>query len=429
MTVWVAPHCIRAPVAHELERCLPHGSSIIGQARHLVGENRFVVLVDADRLTRPRRALEPLANAERAIGIDPPRQVDPELVLLPDFARVELVSAGVGAELGSLQFGIPAHDRLAETQPLTCMGLKRRQIMALRADAHRQHEVGKPRRLRPRRRQCDMAADTLGVAQRFQPAEPVRVRPHWVVDAGEVRVELAPALAQEMRQQDRHLVVAERVLTRPRQFIPVLDRRRSQRRRRFHLVPACTSRASHGADRPGEHVEQEQAAGGLPAAQVACAGRTPVMRCERAERPADGARNLAQFVGIHPAQLCCPLWRVLRICVTQGHLDRFERRRQIGPGLGQVGLPIRPAVNEGAVPRARLEQEVGQAQQQNRFGARPRGQPVVGLGAGIRQPRIDADDLRPALLALDDALCVRVEIVPRLEVARDQEDDLGIGEV
>ena len=262
-----------------------------------------------------------------------------------------------------------------------------------------------------------MAAHPLGIAQRLQPAEPIGVRPHRVVDAGEVRVELAPALAQEVRQQHRHLVMAERVLARPRQLVPVLHRRRPQRRRRLHLVPARSSGAPHRADRSGEHVEQEQAPCGLPAAQVARASGAPVVRGEAAQRPTDRMRDLTQIVRIYPAQLCGPLRRVLRVGVTQRHLDRLECRRQIGPGLGQVGLPVRPAVHECSVPRACLEQQAGQAQQQDRFGAGPCRQPVIGLGPCVRQPRIDADHRRSPLLGLDDALGVRVEVVPGLKVA------------
>ena len=72
---------------------------ILGEAGHAVGEHPAVVLVDAHRRAGPLVALEELADAERTVGVDPPRQVDPELVLLPDLALVELVGAAVGADL------------------------------------------------------------------------------------------------------------------------------------------------------------------------------------------------------------------------------------------------------------------------------------------------------------------------------------------
>ena len=49
-----------------------------------------VVLVDAELLARMRARLEVSPDAEGAIGIDAPGQLDPELVLLPDLARVRL---------------------------------------------------------------------------------------------------------------------------------------------------------------------------------------------------------------------------------------------------------------------------------------------------------------------------------------------------
>ena len=57
------------------------------------------------------------------------------------------------------------------------------------------------------------------------------------------------------------------------------------------------------------------------------------------------------------------------------------------------------------------------------------GKPVVGLGAGVRQAGVDADDRGALALRLHDPLGVRVEVVARLEVGRDEEDHLGVGEV
>ena len=45
----------------------------------------------------------------------------------------------------------------------------------------------------------------------------------------------------------------------------------------------------------------------------------------------------------------------------------------------------------------------------------------------VRQSHVHDDQLGAVLLAFDDALRMRVEVVPRLEVRRDQIDDLGVG--
>src|SRR5690606_26102857 len=119
-----------AAVAHELEGRLAGGGGVVGEAGDALEQLR-VVLVDADRGARSLLALEVLAHAERAVGVDPPRQVDPELVLLPDLALVELVRATVGIELPALELGVAAHHRLAETDPAPGVGLEARQVVAL----------------------------------------------------------------------------------------------------------------------------------------------------------------------------------------------------------------------------------------------------------------------------------------------------------
>ena len=54
---------------------------------------------------------------------------------------------------------------------------------------------------------------------------------------------------------------------------------------------------------------------------------------------------------------------------------------------------------------------------------------MVGLGSGVREPRITHDDRCTLLLRLNDSLRVWIEVVARLQVRRDQEDDLGVGVV
>src|SRR5262249_57065865 len=83
-------HLEGAVPAHPLERRQALGRRRLGQPRDRVGEHPPVVLVNAEPGGRPVLRLEVLADAQRAVGVDPPRELDPELVLLPDLAWVGL---------------------------------------------------------------------------------------------------------------------------------------------------------------------------------------------------------------------------------------------------------------------------------------------------------------------------------------------------
>ena len=65
---------------------------------------------------------------------------------------------------------------------------------------------------------------------------------------------------------------------------------------------------------------------------------------------------------------------------------------------------------------SRLDQVVGDRQEDRRLGTRATGQPVVGVGGGVREPRVEHDQLRAVLLALDDPLRVGVEVVAGLQM-------------
>src|SRR5690606_2485871 len=81
-------HLERAVPAHVLEWRETFGGRALGQAGDRVGEHPAVVLVDRELRPGPLLRLEPAADAERAVRIDAPRQLDPELVLLPHLTRV-----------------------------------------------------------------------------------------------------------------------------------------------------------------------------------------------------------------------------------------------------------------------------------------------------------------------------------------------------
>ena len=80
------------------------------------------------------RRLVPLPHPEGAVRVDPPGEVDPELVLLPHLAGVGLVGALV--PLSGPLTGHPQHG-LAEAEPAGCMGLVGVGVVALGAYPHR----------------------------------------------------------------------------------------------------------------------------------------------------------------------------------------------------------------------------------------------------------------------------------------------------
>ena len=185
----------------------------------------------------------------------------------------------------------------------------------------------------------------------------------------------------------------------------------------FGLVPPSVP------TEPVSTFEEPQAAGHLPAALVAGAGRPPVVRGEPSQAPADDVADLADL----------RRRRCRRLCAAYSGVYSAYRSSSAGPTMsnshGRSGrisreerLPVDPAAHELAVPRARLEQQPGDGEQQRRLGARPGRQPVVAHRRGVRQAGVDADHLRAALLALHDPLRVGVEVVAGLEVGRDEED-------
>ncbi len=178
-----------AELPHVLQRCQTERCGLLRQTWHVVLEDVAVVLVDRDLLTGPVRRLEVLADAELAIRVDPPGQLEPELVLLPHLPRVDVT--GVGELAAQLLHRHSAYG-LAETQPLPGVSLVGVRVVALRRVAHRQHVVGELGCLRPGRCQRHMAADLGLVGERLHPAEAVRVGPDGVVDTREVDVKPTP---------------------------------------------------------------------------------------------------------------------------------------------------------------------------------------------------------------------------------------------
>ncbi len=224
-------------------------------------------------------------------------------------------------------------------------------------------------------------------------------------------------------------MVGQRVLGGPGQVVPFglgfgIDRGDGD-----ELVPAVGVGAALGADAAGEHVDEPEAARHLPASLVAGRRRPPGVAGEAAQPGTDDPCNLADAVLVDAAHPCRLGRRVVGVVVEERGPDVVEDRVEVGAGLGEVGLPVDPALDELPVPGAVLDEQAGDGEQQERLGARPCREPVVGLRCRVRQARVDADDRCAVRLPFQDPLGVGVEVVAGLEVRGDEEDDLGVGEV
>ena len=364
----------------------------------------------------------------RAVGIDAPRQLDPELVLLPHLADARrLVRLPRPLELAALPPQHLAQHRLAEADPARGVRFLRHEVVALGCVAHRQDVVGEPGRLAPDRREAGVALHHGLVHQHLHPRQPVGIGPHRVVDAGEVHGELAAALLQEVRQEERHLEERQRVLARHQQLAPHAPRRGHHGRRGHGLVEGAGRGAAGRRHRAHEHDEELQRAGHLPAAQVARRGIAPDVRGERRARPGDLARDLDDGGGGDAALALGELRRIGRVELLERALEALVGAGKIGPLLAQVLLPVDPAAHEVAVVAALEHEQARDREEQRRFRARPWRQPPVGHRRRVGQARVDHADLGALHLALDDPLRVRVEVVPALEVGGQEQHEARVG--
>ena len=191
----VARHLEGAEAPHVVERSETLGRRRRGQPRHGMVEDPGVVLVHRQPLPRVLPRLDELADAAAPVRVDAPRQLEPELVLLPHLSRIRVARvrhllAEAGA--GGAEHGLPEGD------PLAVVRLVGVQVVTLRAVSHREDVVREVGRFVPRRRERHVQAHLLLVRERLDPAEAVRIRPHRVVDAGEVHVELPAPLSEEV---------------------------------------------------------------------------------------------------------------------------------------------------------------------------------------------------------------------------------------
>ena len=377
----VARHLEGTEAPHVVERSETLGRRRRGQPRHGMIEDPGVVLVHRQPLPRVLPRLDEGADAAAPVRVDAPRQLQPELVLLPHLSRIRvarvrhlLAEAGAGG----------AEHGLAEGDPLAVVRLVGVQVVTLGAVSHREDVVREVGRFVPRRRERHVQTHLLLVRERLDPAEAVRVRPHRVVDAGEVHVELPAPLLQEVGEKEGDLVHRERVLVRPGEFVPVFRVAGHPDRLGNELVPSARIGAAGRGDGTGEGVEEEEGARHLPPPLVAGGGAAPVVRGEPRAGPRHDLGHLAQLGRVHAGFRRRPLEGAVRVQLPERGLERRERARQLGLLGREILLPVEPAAHEVAVPGAGRDEVVRDREQDGGLGAGLRGQPMVGVGGRVR---------------------------------------------
>ena len=323
-----------------------------------------------------------------------------------------------------------AQHRLAEADPRAGVRLLAHQVVALGPEPHRQHVVGPLRRLAPDRRERDVAADLSLVLEHLDPRAAVGVRPHRVVDAREVDLDArssARAGGAAGGSSSRSARAATRAGTAARSSAApgggVLARLGHE------LVPGVGVDAARRAD-----AARSARASSISARATCQPPRLPlaVLRHRWLEKLRAGAprsrRRASRTVSAgtrHSSRH--ELGRELRVVARRA--ARGSARTCRGPARiarGEVLLPVHPARarSRGRSRRARA------ARARRRAGAPPRvpGQGEIHRSAcvrGVREARVDHRDARARRsLRVDDALRVRVEVVPRLEVRREQQHEL-----
>ena len=274
-----------------------------------------------------------------------------------------------------------------------------------------------------------MQAESFLVTQHLNPGKSVRIGPHGIKDAREISLEAAAAFLEEMRQQGRHFMRAQRPLQRVQQLVPTLLGRRIAERLRHKLVPRTQTVSARSSNRTGQYVQEHQGACRLPSAQIAGGAAPPQMRRKAAPGSRDLARRFNYDFRLHSAFFLRKLRSESRIVQLERLDQGFET---LAPGRKSVDFelfPVGPVLHECRVKPIFAKDDHRHCQQHRRFGAWITWHPVIGHARGIRKARIHDGEFRSRHFSFDDALGMRIEIVPGLEMRGEQKNEARVGMV
>src|SRR5580692_10716145 len=123
------------------------------------------------------------------------------------------------------------------------MRLLTHEVVTLGSVAHWQNIVGEPGGFAPCWSKAGVPFNFALVGQGLDPAKPIRIRPHRVVDARKIKREFPAPFFQKMRQQKTHFEKRQGKLACPHQLVPCVRWRRHHGRCWDVLVP-CTGGSS-----------------------------------------------------------------------------------------------------------------------------------------------------------------------------------------
>src|SRR5579872_447814 len=232
-----------------------------------------------------------------------------------------------------------------------------------------------------------------------------------------------------MRQQERHLMRAQRPLKWIKQFVPVFLRRWNRKWTGNKLVPGIQIVSALGPHRAGENVKKGEGASGLPSAKIAGGAAAPQVRCEAATRIGNLSRDLDDDLSLYAGFFFGEL-RSEASVMTSKRLNRgLECLSLCRKSIDLEILPVGPVSDESGIKKILIQDDVGHREKCCNLRTGVGGKPVVRHARGIGEARIHHGELRARHLAFDDALRVRIEIMPRLEVGREQQNEARVGMV
>jgi len=146
------------------------------------------------------------------------------------------------------------------------------------------------------------------------------------------------------------------------------------------------------------------------------------VRRETVAGAGDRVRRFHDPVGRHAGFRSGELRRELRVLLFERVQERLEGLRPFRVHDAQRVLPVHPGLDERPVEEILVQQDAHDRQEERPLGSRIRRQPEVRLRRRVREPGIDGDQRRPLRLRVDDPLRVRIEVMARLQVRRQQQD-------